>query len=47
VRAFRKAVHVVDYSRDALAEVADHVVTLAEAEDLPGHGEAVTLRFRR
>ena len=36
VRAFRKAVHVVDYSREALAEVADHVVTLAEAEDLPG-----------
>ena len=36
VRAFRKAVHVVDYDRDALAEVADHVVTLAEAEDLPG-----------
>ena len=47
VRAFRKAVHVVDYDRDALAEVADHVVTLAEAEDLPGHGEAVTIRFRR
>ncbi|HEY2880271.1 histidinol dehydrogenase [Nocardioides sp.] len=47
VRAFRKAVHVVDYSRDALAEVADHVVTLAEAEDLPGHGEAVRVRFRR
>ena len=45
VRAFRKAVHVVDYSRDALAEVADHVVTLAEAEDLPGHGEAVKVRF--
>jgi histidinol dehydrogenase len=47
VRAFRKAVHVVDYSRDALAEVADHVVTLAEAEDLPGHGEAVKVRFDR
>jgi histidinol dehydrogenase len=47
VRAFRKAVHVVDYSRDALAEVADHVVTLAEAEDLPGHGEAVKVRFHR
>ena len=30
---------------DALAEVADHVVTLAEAEDLPGHGEAVKVRF--
>ena len=37
--------HVVDYSRAALAEVADHVVTLAEAEDLPGHGNAVRIRF--
>ena len=47
VRSFRKAVHVVDYSRDALAEVADHVVALADAEDLPGHGEAVKVRFHR
>jgi len=45
VRSFLKAMHVVDYSRDALAEVADHVVTLAEAEDLPGHGSAVMVRF--
>jgi histidinol dehydrogenase len=47
VRSFRKAVHVVDYSRDALAEAAEHVVTLAEAEDLPAHGEAVKVRFQR
>jgi histidinol dehydrogenase len=45
VRSFLKAVHVVDYSREALAEVLDHVVTLAEAEDLPGHGAAVRVRF--
>ena len=45
VRAFTKSMHVVDYSREALAEVADHVVTLAEAEDLPGHGNAVRVRF--
>ncbi|MFL6060474.1 MAG: histidinol dehydrogenase, partial [Marmoricola sp.] len=45
VRSFLKAVHVVDYSRDALAEVAHHVVTLADAEDLPGHGAAVSVRF--
>ncbi len=45
VRAFTKSVHVVDYSHDALAEVADHVVTLAEAEDLPGHGAAIRVRF--
>jgi histidinol dehydrogenase len=47
VRAFTKSVHVVDYSRDALAEVADHVVTLAEAEDLPGHGAAIQVRFHQ
>jgi histidinol dehydrogenase len=45
VRSFLKAVHVVEYSREGLAEVADHVVTLAEAEDLPGHGAAVRVRF--
>ncbi|MDP9823489.1 histidinol dehydrogenase [Nocardioides massiliensis] len=45
VRAFLKAVHVIDYSRAALADVGDHVVTLAEAEDLPSHGAAVRVRF--
>ncbi|GAA4805879.1 histidinol dehydrogenase [Nocardioides caeni] len=44
VRAFTKSVHVIDYSAEALAEVAGHVVTLAEAEDLPGHGAAITVR---
>lgn len=45
VRAFRKAVHVVEYSRQALDEVAGHVMTLADAEDLPGHGAAVRVRL--
>ena len=45
VRAFRKAVHVVEYDQSALRDVADHVVHLAEAEDLPGHGSAVRVRF--
>ncbi len=45
VRSFVRAVHVVEYSRDALAEVSGHVTTLAEAEDLPGHGAAVRVRF--
>ncbi|MDX6325076.1 MAG: histidinol dehydrogenase [Nocardioidaceae bacterium] len=44
VRAFRKAMHVVEYSEAALREVGRHVVTLAEAEDLPGHGAAVLAR---
>ncbi|MFF7329260.1 histidinol dehydrogenase [Streptomyces sp. NPDC008150] len=45
VQSFLRGIHVVDYSRDALADVAHHVVTLAEAEDLPAHGAAVKARF--
>ena len=45
VQSFLKGIHVVDYSEDALREVAGRVVALAEAEDLPAHGEAVAARF--
>jgi histidinol dehydrogenase len=45
VRSFLKAMHVVTYSREALQEVAGHVVALANAEDLPAHGAAVSVRF--
>ena len=45
VQTFLRGVHVVDYSEHALREVADAVVTLAGAEDLPAHGQAVTARF--
>ncbi|WP_374983533.1 histidinol dehydrogenase [Streptomyces fradiae] len=45
VQSFLRGIHIVDYTREALAEVAHHVVTLAEAEDLPAHGAAVKVRF--
>ncbi|WP_149181589.1 histidinol dehydrogenase [Streptomyces sp. TRM49041] len=45
VQSFLRGIHIVDYTRDALAEVAHHVVTLAEAEDLPAHGAAMKARF--
>jgi len=45
VRAFCKEEHIVDYTEAALREVATHVTTLADAEDLPGHGAAVRVRF--
>ena len=45
VQSFLRGVHVVDYTEAALREVAHHVVTLAQAEDLPAHGEAVQARF--
>jgi histidinol dehydrogenase len=47
VQSFLRGIHVVSYDRAALAEVADHVVALADAEDLPAHGRAVQLRFDR
>ncbi|TQJ51131.1 histidinol dehydrogenase [Phycicoccus sp. SLBN-51] len=45
VQSFLRGIHVVTYDEAALREVASHVVTLAQAEDLPAHGEAVTARF--
>ena len=45
VQTFLRGIHVVDYSQQALREVAPHVVALSEAEDLPAHGQAVTARF--
>ncbi|WP_338676137.1 histidinol dehydrogenase [Streptomyces sp. SCSIO 30461] len=45
VQSFLRGIHIVDYTREALAEVTDHVVTLAEAEDLPAHGAALKARF--
>ncbi|MBY6567996.1 histidinol dehydrogenase, partial [Rhodococcus sp. BP-154] len=45
VQTFLRGIHVVDYSEAALKDVAGHVIALANAEDLPAHGEAVRLRF--
>jgi histidinol dehydrogenase len=47
VQSFLRGIHVVEYDEAALAEVGPHVVTLAQAEDLPAHGEAVTARTGR
>ena len=46
VQTFLRGIHVVDYDRAALADVADHVVALALAEDLPGHAAAITIRLQ-
>jgi histidinol dehydrogenase len=45
VQTFLRGIHVVDYSEAALKDVSGHVIALANAEDLPAHGEAVRLRF--
>ncbi|GAA4717042.1 histidinol dehydrogenase [Phytohabitans rumicis] len=45
VQTFLRGIHIVDYDEAALRDVAGHVVTLANVEDLPAHGEAVSVRF--
>ncbi|MET0811624.1 MAG: histidinol dehydrogenase [Microbacterium sp.] len=42
---FLRPQQVIEYDHAALAEVRDAIVTLADAEQLPAHGEAVTARF--
>ena len=46
VQTFLRGIHLVEYTEAALADVARHVVALANAEGLPAHGEAVAARFR-
>jgi histidinol dehydrogenase len=45
VQSFLKGVHLVEYTAQALMDVAPHVLALAEAEDLPAHGAAVSVRL--
>ena len=46
VQSFLKGLHFVNYSQAALKQVAETVITLANSEDLPAHGEAIAARFR-
>lgn len=45
VHSFVKAIQVVEYSKEALGALTEQIVALANAEDLPAHGEAVQARF--
>jgi histidinol dehydrogenase len=45
VQTFLRGVHLIEYDEQALRDVSHHVVTLANVEDLPAHGEAVSVRF--
>ena len=47
VQTFLRGIHVVEYDEAALKDVSGHVIILAQAEDLPAHGEAVRRRFER
>ncbi|MGH3097015.1 MAG: histidinol dehydrogenase [Streptosporangiales bacterium] len=47
VQSFLRGIHVVEYSREALADVADHVDALGSVEELHAHVAAVRERERR
>ena len=46
VQSFLKGVHLVEYTHDALVAAAPYVVPVAQAEDLPAHAAAMTVRLR-
>ena len=43
VHSFLRSIQVIDYSESALRQVANDVLVLSAAEDLPAHGEAVAV----
>jgi histidinol dehydrogenase len=45
VQSFLRGIHLVEYDEQALRDVSRHVITLAQAEDLPGHGDAISVRL--
>ena len=45
VQTFLKGVNFIEYDEASFNEIAQTVITLANAEDLPAHGEAMSARF--
>jgi histidinol dehydrogenase len=45
VQTFLRGLHFIEYDQKAFTDIVDTVVTLANAEDLPAHGEAMTARL--
>jgi histidinol dehydrogenase len=45
VTTFLRNVSQIEYNEKALTKIADQVITLANAENLPAHGEAISARF--
>lgn len=45
VQSFLRGIHFIEYSQKAFTDLVSTVVTLANSEDLPAHGEAMTVRL--
>ena len=47
VTSFLRAVSIIEYDQQALGAVGHKVIALANAEDLPAHGEAIAVRLTK
>jgi histidinol dehydrogenase len=47
VATFLRGLHFIEYGEKAFTDIAETVITLANSEDLPAHGEAMTARFEK
>ena len=45
VQSFLRGIHFIEYGQKAFTDLVPTVVTLANSEDLPAHGEAMTARL--
>ena len=45
VQTFLRGIHYIEYSKVAFVDLVPTVITLANAEDLPAHGEAMSARL--
>ena len=45
VQTFLRGLHFIEYSQKAFTDLVPTVVTLANSEDLPAHGQAMTIRL--
>jgi histidinol dehydrogenase len=45
VQTFLRGLHFIEYSESAFTDILPTVITLANSEDLPAHGEAMSVRL--
>ena len=45
VQTFLRGLHFIEYDKEAFTEILPTVITLANSEDLPAHGEAMSVRL--
>lgn len=47
VQTFLRGLHFIQYNEDAFTQILPTVITLANSEDLPAHGEAMSARLEK